>query len=404
MNDKLATELRNVLAGVALNIATTSADSAPSLYVPVAPFSNMHQEDWSNATKLWRAHAGKLLGDVSDRVCPACGTQKSRKLFDSYDNHPFHECDDCRCWFVPKNIDGHLFERFFAKCPDARKLSDAMTESRSKPELEIMDIERIGNYLDEIIPLLPGKPRDSLRYLDVGCGVGHSLRAAHARGLSSFGIEADPKAVETARRNDLPVRIIDAPLPPGPFDILSFWETLEHIHDPLGALARSVRLLADDGLVAITVPNLNASAIRVLREDCSYVFGGYNTPGHINLFHLPAIHRLLDRVDLHILDADGQYSSNPIELVTHFFGGNRGAWDILENHAPKFQLQQDTEQFINNIWPSIVLLERLTLTSPILKIIACKKGYEHVFADAISDNRKQRLGQIAKSARELSSG
>jgi SAM-dependent methyltransferase len=396
-------EPRNIFALLALELIAKSA-STPGVSERSLPFSSMTETDWRQAVGLWRQHAKSLLATVADRPCPACGSERSRWLFESYDAHPFHECEPCGCWFVPKLVDSAVFELLFARSPEARALASHMMSARDGAELRAADMARVGSYLDDLLPLLPRCDGQPLAYLDTGCGVGHSLRAGLARGLTVQGVEVDRTAIRLARADGLPVASLDDPLPAGPYQLLSFWETLEHIAAPLEALNRFVPHLAEDGLVAITVPNLNALATRTLRDACAWVHGGYNTPGHVNLFHPSALERLLSRAGLTLLEADGQFSGNPVELAAYLNGATRGAFDTLDPSLPRGTLPAFVEEALNAMWPGVALVERLALASPILQVMACRQGQEAMFAPAIAERRARRRRQIEEEARALIAG
>jgi hypothetical protein len=215
------------------------------------------------------------------------------------------------------------------------------------------------------------------------------------------GVEADATAIAVARADGLPVAGLDDPIAAGPYDLLSFWETLEHIADPLGALQRFVPYLATDGLVAITVPNMGSPAARILRESCSWVHGGYNTPGHVNLFHPESLRRLLERAGLAVLEFDGQFSNNPIELAAYVACESRGAFDALEQSCAAGGLSHSTIAVLAETWPGVALLERMALASPILKAVACRRGREHQFREAIAERRRVREREMADTARAL---
>ena len=268
MQDEVVGRLRNSFAHLLLEVM--GEPSAPKVAASFAlPFSSVTEADWRRANELWRLHAAELLAPLPTRPCPACGADDSRWLFESHDAHHFHECRQCGCWFTPKVIDWSVFESLFAIAPEARVHAAAMMRHRDDSVREA-DLTRIGAYLDDLLPLIARSNGNRVAYLDAGCGVGHSLRAGRDRGLIVQGVEVDGAAVAIAKSAGLPVVTPDelATVPPGPYQLLSFWETLEHIARPLEALERLLPFLADDGIVAITVPNLNAPAIRVMREAC----------------------------------------------------------------------------------------------------------------------------------------
>ena len=48
------------------------------------------------------------------------------------------------------------------------------------------------------------------------------------------------------------------------YDIITFWDVLEHVTDPLSALNRSNKLLKKGGIIAINYPDINSIWARLL--------------------------------------------------------------------------------------------------------------------------------------------
>lgn len=365
------------------------------------PFSNTGQQAWVGAVRLWNTHGRHLIDEMSTRHCPACGRTDQRELFVSYDGYRYCECLNCTCWYVPLMVEAAVFQRFFDDCPAARALSDATFEGRQTVEFEATNLARIGEYLDHLLPLLP-KPAQAVRYLDVGCGLGHSLQAAAARGMTAVGTESSAECLAIAQRNGLDVRPATEPLGGASFDLISFWESLEHITDPVAVLSGCAGMLSEDGLLAFTVPNQNSPPIRTQRADCFVVHGGYDTPGHLNLFSPRTLEVLLSRAGFSLLYVDGQYGMNAGELLAYLAGGHRGAYDLLAGVGQDGRptgLSQVGNMALQAIGPAVTVLERVLLASPILYCVACRKGSEGKFAAAFAaaDARRKSelLAQIA---------
>jgi len=96
------------------------------------------------------------------------------------------------------------------------------------------------------------------RILDVGCGDG-----VHFAALAEFGdvegIEADASTLDPAGpwRSRIHVTAFQAPLPiAGRYDVILFLDVIEHLDDPVAALALARSLLTPGGAVLVTVPAL----------------------------------------------------------------------------------------------------------------------------------------------------
>lgn len=102
------------------------------------------------------------------------------------------------------------------------------------------------------------KPRRG-RLLDIGTATGEFLKAAQDGGWQVWGTEVSAFAAEQAKKNfglDVFVgEVHDAPYEPGFFDIIHLSHVLEHVPSPRGTLRSIFRLLKDDGMVVIEVPN-----------------------------------------------------------------------------------------------------------------------------------------------------
>ena len=99
------------------------------------------------------------------------------------------------------------------------------------------------------------------RLLDVGCHLGLFLDVARAAGWDVAGLEPSCWSVERARERGLDVRhgtLDTVQLPPGSFDVVTMWDVIEHLSDPLAELRRIHRLLRADGLLALSTMNVDA--------------------------------------------------------------------------------------------------------------------------------------------------
>jgi SAM-dependent methyltransferase len=102
---------------------------------------------------------------------------------------------------------------------------------------------------------------DGLRVLDVGASSGAWLEVATAQGCRATGVEIGASTAASARERGLDVRTgtLDEALEglgDERFDLITFWDVLEHLPDPRHELGLARGLLAPGGRVAMTFPNV----------------------------------------------------------------------------------------------------------------------------------------------------
>ncbi len=138
-------------------------------------------------------------------------------------------------------------------------------------------------------------PQGPLRILDAGCGAGGCIASACARhpDWSVTGIERDPELAGRARsRCD---RVIEGDLREvlpaleregGRFDAIVFADVLEHLEDPVSALAAARRIASPGARLLVSVPNVGH--LSIVRDLVAGRFdpipAGLTDAGHLRWF------------------------------------------------------------------------------------------------------------------------
>lgn len=106
--------------------------------------------------------------------------------------------------------------------------------------------------------------------LEYGCATGRMSRVLQQMGCAVTGIEVDPTAAALARPYTETVEVIDLDheraserLRDEAYDVIVFGDVLEHLRDPAAVLQDAVRLLAPDGRVVISLPNMAHADVRL---------------------------------------------------------------------------------------------------------------------------------------------
>lgn len=130
--------------------------------------------------------------------------------------------------------------------------------------------------------------------LDVGCAAGYFVKTARGAGWSSYGVEPAHWLANLGRerfRLDIGACTLrEARYPDGRFDVVTFWDTLEHMPEPLDELREANRVVKDGGHLFISFPNIACPLVKI--------FGRYHwwfTPGHLLYFSRRTLSRMIEK-------------------------------------------------------------------------------------------------------------
>lgn len=169
----------------------------------------------------------------------------------SPDNWGLKRCDSCGLVYthpIP-NTETHLAEN---------------EEKYGKPFLE-MQARSLNNNRKVHFKVLSEIERDSKldgrRLLDIGCGAGQFLHSAIDGGWQAEGVELNKENAAMVEKQGLSVfqgTLEGAQFPDAAFDVVTLWDILEHIPDPIAFLNEVQRILKPSGLVFLQSPNIES--------------------------------------------------------------------------------------------------------------------------------------------------
>jgi SAM-dependent methyltransferase len=181
---------------------------------------------------------------VSAARCPACGKVAAKAPLETMHKASLYACSHCDLYFWhPVAMPGASWY-------------EAAYQGRDQTAMPLEPGHRF--FLSD------SKAPRSGRLLDIGCGVGNFLAAARDAGFDIAGIEMNHNAVRFAQdhyglRNVSAMRPEEflAAHPESKFEVVTFFEVLEHQENPQGFLDVARECLADQGYIALSVPNRN---------------------------------------------------------------------------------------------------------------------------------------------------
>jgi 2-polyprenyl-3-methyl-5-hydroxy-6-metoxy-1,4-benzoquinol methylase len=154
---------------------------------------------------------------------------------------------------------------------DPRRNGDDIVETYEAVEDPLYLEEQEGRILTfehHLKPLerLTGPP-NGRSLLDVGCYTGVFVEIATNHGWDAWGIEPSRWAVDEAHGRGLHVvqgTLETANLPEAYFDVVTMWDVVEHLTDPMGALQQVHRLLKPEGVAVLHTIDIDSRFARLM--------------------------------------------------------------------------------------------------------------------------------------------
>ncbi|MFC1698989.1 class I SAM-dependent methyltransferase [Candidatus Omnitrophota bacterium] len=140
------------------------------------------------------------------------------------------------------------------------------------------------------------------RLFDVGCAFGFFLDLARKDGWQACGLEPSSQACAYAREKlDLAVdqgTLAEATLPAKTFDLVTMFDVIEHLCDPLAGLVKVNRSLKDDGLLVVSTPNADSLLAKILGKKLE---DARRTNEHLYMFSRKTIAAMLKKCGFAVL-------------------------------------------------------------------------------------------------------
>ena len=251
-------------------------------------------------------------GNMSDRQSRPCRVCGSTEYVPFAEKNGFHldRCTQCTLVQVTDDLSQVDFERLYDQ-----GFFDGVYSSKSSFGLRSLGRALLGRHdlktssgqakeyakfryrIDEIEKLTRAKGK----ILDVGCSFGFFLDVARARGWEVEGVEIGDYAAAQARDElGLQVRVgdvLDLELPENHYDVITLWNVIEHVDDPIANCTRFHSALRKGGLFVFTTPNVDC----YLRKLQGMRWRAFVPPIHLMNFGPRSIGALMDRTGFRIV-------------------------------------------------------------------------------------------------------
>lgn len=186
------------------------------------------------------------------------------------------------------------------------QISDSQIDTpRSKPYLhEYTMVPGLHKFL---IDSLPTSITHSSQVLDIGAGAGAWIERLGNSGFHNlYGIDKDVQRFQATKGQFIAADLDyqDSILPDQTFDLITSIEVIEHLENPGRLFYHVSKLLAPNGYLLLTTPNLHSviCRLRLLLTGNLRQFDAKGEPTHIYPVFLTPLKRLLDLHGLEIVE------------------------------------------------------------------------------------------------------
>lgn len=188
---------------------------------------------------------------------------------------------------IPANLSAYYKSEDYISHTDASK---SFTDKLYKNVKAYMLQKKVGWIL---------KQKSAGKLLDIGAGTGDFLNAA-SRYFKVDGVEPNHVARENAQKKNLQLKeelseISDK------YDVITMWHVLEHVPNLEQQFEEFNRLLKNDGILVIAVPNYKSKDAKMYKE----YWAAYDVPRHIWHFSKEGIKALFLENGFRLLHSTG---------------------------------------------------------------------------------------------------
>jgi len=213
--------------------------------------------------------------------CPVCGSSKIKfKFFKNGFN--FVKCQKCNLIFVNPRPTADFLKKYYSEGATYRYMQNVILHRTAKFRIQIILKPKL-----KIVNRFFKKNKNKL--LDIGCASGHFLNLARKVGWDCYGVEPSRDAVEFLKKNFSNVKVFNTTIEEleskTKFDVITCWEVIEHVLDPLGIFKKIYSLLSKKGMLVLSVPNSEGFDMLILKE----LADANTAPNHLNFFNPKAI-------------------------------------------------------------------------------------------------------------------
>jgi len=156
------------------------------------------------------------------------------------------------------------------------------------------------------------------RLLDVGCAAGFFVREAQLRGWDASGVEPCTWLADWGRQHVTSAlhagTLREANIPHASLDVVTMWDVLEHVPDPLSELRECARILKKGGILLINFPDFGSISARLMGRHWWFLLSN-----HLYYFTRQSIHAYLQKTGFAVRSFRVHWQVLPLGHLANIF-------------------------------------------------------------------------------------
>ena len=239
--------------------------------------------------------AGATAATNAYRACVVCGHAHARLQFPK-DGYSMVACQACGALYVGEDPAAIDFDALYGQAYYTGGSDAVFADYVGQEAARRAHARRKLAVLRHLPPRIPRQGR----LLDVGCAAGFFLAEARAF-YDVQGVELSTWSSAYAReRLNLPVftgTLQDAHLPADHFDVVTLWDVIEHVPEPVPVLAAAARVLKPGGRLVLSTGDWGSAYAQARGADWHLM----TPPWHLTMFSRASLQAAAERAGLRVV-------------------------------------------------------------------------------------------------------
>ena len=233
-------------------------------------------------------------------TCNLCQSQNFKILY-RINNLRVVKCAKCNLIFVNPRLNEKALLQMYENDYFHRKVYAPNSRGFYGYVDYLSDKKNIIKTFENVFEYLKAYKKKG-KLLDVGCAFGFFLDLARKKGWETMGLEPSSQACSYIRdKLNLLVHqgtLSKVILPPETFDLITMFDVIEHLRDPLAGLVKINRSLKYGGLLAVTTADADSLLARILGQRLEDI---RRTNEHLYIFSRETIVAMLKKCGFKVL-------------------------------------------------------------------------------------------------------